>query len=290
MDYRRCKKREAAAAGDPQHRAGGRRLRESTITAAAGDRLRRAAGGGRGRRAGAVRACLAAVAIVGSAGTASAQAPDEQPPLGTSPAAPSGLLVEKIENGFLIAPDLKMTRIDGGDAALAGVYGGFVTDRRLLIGAGAYWLPHGPGDVGMVYGGGLVEWFLNPDGFVDVSVRGLFGGGRATLSTTFDWPVRYAPLSWSGSRFHHGGSSRYRGGHFGGKHHAGAGGWWPDSYTYRYHQDFLIADPQISAYLNLKDWLRIGGGAGYRFIGKAGADRERLEGFTASVGMQLRFP
>lgn len=54
--------------------------------------------------------------------------------------------------------------------------------------------------------------------------------------------------------------------------------------------DFLIADPQLSVHLNVTDWLRIGGGAGYRFVGRAGSDRERLRGFTASIGLQLGPP
>jgi hypothetical protein len=65
---------------------------------------------------------------------------------------------------------------------------------------------------------------------------------------------------------------------------------WPRSFTFRYREDFLIADPQLSVHLNVNDWLRIGGGAGYRFIGRAGSDGDRLRGFTASIGLQLGPP
>ena len=58
----------------------------------------------------------------------------------------------------------------------------------------------------------------------------------------------------------------------------------------QHRNDFLIADPQLSVHLNVTDWLRIGGGAGYRFVGRAGSDRERLQGLTASIGLQFGPP
>ena len=233
------------------------------------------------QRPGAVFAILALVGFLGGV-TASAQ----------EPAAESSLTVERIRSGFLVAPDLKLTRIDGGSGAVAGLYGGFITDRRLLVGAGAYWLTGGPAGVDMAYGGGLVEWFANPGGRVDFSVRSLFGFGRATLSSTVETPFFDA--------FHgHAGHLSYgeprRGRHWSRWSPKGHPAWnddfaWPSSFLYRYRQDFLIADPQLSVHLNMTDWLRIGGGAGYRFVGRAGSDGDRLRGFTASVGLQLGPP
>ena len=239
------------------------------------------------RRTGGRRFRRALCALLASGGflsgvTASAQ----------EPAAPGRLTVERIRSGLVIAPDLKLTSIDGHSGAVTGLYGGFITDRRLLVGAGAYWLTGGSDAVDMAYGGGLVEWFANPGGRVDFSVRSLFGVGRATLSSTVATPVFDAfrghagrpPYGWPG----HG---RNRGGWF----HGGHPTWrddfdWPSSVTFRYRNDFLIADPQLSVHLNLTDWLRIGGGAGYRFVGRAGADGDRLRGFTTSVGLQLGPP
>ena len=240
------------------------------------ERLRRAR-----RWSGAVFAILPVVGFLGGV-TASAQ----------EPATESRLTVERIRSGLLVAPDLKLTSIDGGSGAVAGLYGGFITDRRLLVGAGAYWLTGGPNGVDMAYGGGLVEWFANPGGRVDFSVRSLFGFGRATLSSTFEAPVLDA--------FHgHAGRPRYgelgHGRHRGRWSPKGHPAWnddfaWPSSFMYRYHNDFLIADPQLSVHLNVTDWLRIGGGAGYRFVGRAGSDGDRLRGFTASIGLQLGPP
>ena len=100
------------------------------------------------------------------------------------PAAPDGLTLDNASNGWVVAPDFKFTRVDDSDAALVGAYGGKFIERRLLVGGGAYWLSGAP-DVSMAYGGGLVEWFGNPGGLVDFSVRGFVGLGTATLSERF---------------------------------------------------------------------------------------------------------
>ncbi len=207
------------------------------------------------------------------------------------PAAEGRLTVERIRSGFVIAPDLKLTSIDGDTGAVAGLYGGFITDRRLLVGAGAYWLTGEPSGVDMAYGGGLVEWFANPGGRVDFSVRSLFGVGRATLASRIETPVFDAFLDHAGRPpFRGTGHGR----HWGGWSHRGHPRWdgieWPGPVAFRYREGFLIADPQLSVHLNVTDWLRIGGGAGYRFVGRAGSDGERLQGFTASLGVQLGPP
>ena len=88
---------------------------------------------------GAVRGGLVLGAVAVSAAAVSAQ----------EPVAPPGLVVEEIRSGFVVAPDLKLTSIDGGPGALAGLYGGLITDRRLLLGAG-------PGDAAM-WGGEAVR-------------------------------------------------------------------------------------------------------------------------------------
>ena len=248
---------------------------------------RRSRGNGRFRRRLARRcrwsfSALVALGWLVAGAAASAQEPE----------APTRLVVEEIRSGFVVAPDLKLTSVDGRAGALTGLYGGFITDRRLLIGAGAYWLTGGPGSVDMAYGGGLVEWFANPGGRVDFSVRSLFGAGRATLVSEVGIPGFFGPFHGPSGRLFHGGRSHGRG--WG---HAWRGGnprWddfpWPGSVALRYREDFLVADPQFSVHLNVTDWLRIGGGAGYRFIGGARWNGDRLQGLTASIGLQLGPP
>ncbi len=253
--------------------------------------------------------CLAALTVVLASGALA------NPLAAQDRVAPTGLRVEEIRSGLMVAPDVRLTGIDGGHGTLVGAYGGLVTDRRLLLGAGAYWLTGASGSVEMAYGGGLVEWFANPRGLVDVSFRGFVGLGAAALGTgRGPWGRDAFPFVRHGATAGHfsGGNATTgsRGGNAttGSRHGAVSGhqgvsigrsgrrdlrGWLPwdrDRLGARFHEEFVIAEPQVSVYLNLKPWLRLGGGAGYRFIGQAGGLTDRLQGPTASFGVQFGPP
>ena len=117
-----------------------------------------------------------------------------------TPAPPSRLTMERIRNGFVIAPDNRFTEVDGHFANLLGVYGGWMMDRTILIGAGGYWMTNGSHDQEMSYGGGVVEWLIHGDRRLGFSARALIGGGSASLVGTvpgFPIPVPY-PLPASG--------------------------------------------------------------------------------------------
>ena len=187
--------------------------------------------------------------------------------LGTS----TGLALEEMQSGFVVSPVVKLADVDGDIGTLAGLYGGWMTDGRLLIGAGAYWLTSGADDVDMAYGGGVVEWFSNPGAWVSASIGSLVGVGSATLDTV----VNFDGGSGRSGRF-----SRGRFGSFG--RHA-----LPASATVRFREEFFIAEPQASLVLNAADWFRLGLGAGYRLVGGAREFDERLRGFTATFGIQL---
>ena len=195
--------------------------------------------------------------------------------------AGSDFVFEEIQSGLVVAPDYKFTELDGRQAGLLGVRGGFVTDRRFLVGGAAYWLPRSSDGLEMLYGGGLVEWFANPGGVVDFSVSGLVGLGTATLADDASWlrPPWYS-FGRHGGRFPAWSYGRGRG-HDDWLFPNPSRGW------FRYRQEFFVAEPQASVHLNLADWIRVGGGAGYRLIGAAGADNSRLRGFTASIGVQI---
>jgi hypothetical protein len=55
------------------------------------------------------------------------------------------LLLERINNPFVVAPDFKMTDLDGETGQLAGAYVGRLLDNTLLVGGAAYWLVSGNG-------------------------------------------------------------------------------------------------------------------------------------------------
>jgi len=249
----------------------------------------------------ATRAVVAVLLLAGGAATVSAQ----------EPAAPEVLPIDSVSNGWVVAPDFKFTRVDDGDAALVGAYGGKFIDRRLLVGGGAYWLSGAP-DVGMAYGGGLVEWFGNPGGLLDFSVRGFVGLGTASLSERFAFSDGCDAFSVFNSDVL--GAGHAKGGlpigavepcgpaiRLDAFADSGRGfdrrfgpvaewdiGWPGDPFgePFGLRQNFFLAEPQASIHLNVTSWVRISGGAGYRLIG--GADfPERLRGLTANIGVQI---
>src|SRR5256885_16468755 len=91
---------------------------------------------------------LALALVVFAARTASAQTPQ-------TPQTPSQgpMIVERIQSGFLFAPDVKVTEVDRKTSELAGGYAGWVADEALFVGGGGYWLPDRAGGRRMADGG-----------------------------------------------------------------------------------------------------------------------------------------
>ena len=176
----------------------------------------------------------------------------------------------------------------GADAgALVGAYGDNFIDRNLLVGGAAYVL-QGTQGVSMAYGGGLMEWFGNPGGLIEFSLRGFVGLGTAALSSGAGfsagcgdaggivnddlsgiandggWGTPIQPC-WTGAQSITAGAAAVDNpGHGQGNWDTGWPGWPFDLVPHR--QNFLLAEPQASIHLNVTPWLRIGGGAGYRLI------------------------
>lgn len=197
---------------------------------------------------------------------ASAQQPATPVPQG----AQSQLVVERIQNGFLVAPDFKVTEVDRNFSKLAGVYGGWVNDNTLLIGAGGYWLTNRSNDLKMAYGGLVVGWLIRHDRRLGFGAKGLVGLGEGTLGTTLDLPSplfdrdRQGRLRMSASPTVSGRRARVI-----------------------FHDQFFIAEPEVNVSLRLAKWLRLSGGVGYRVIGSAEGLEDRLRGTTGNLALQF---
>jgi len=100
-----------------------------------------------------------------------------------NPPAPTNgpLVLERIHDGWVLAPDFKVTDLDDRTGELAGGYGGRLFDNTLLIGGAAYWLTNDARDFKMTYGGVVVGWQSREFGRIRFGGRGLAGGGSATL-------------------------------------------------------------------------------------------------------------
>jgi hypothetical protein len=193
----------------------------------------------------------------------------EPPPRETRPMPPVRVEktpgLERMPSGFVAAPDFKFSEIDSESANLLGGYAGWFTDRKLFLGAGAYFLTSGPAGADLKYGGGLVEWFARRSDRFNLSFRGLVGAGSGSVAVGLD----DLPEPLTGGRparrprFH--GFPR------------GA----------RIEEGFFVAEPQAALSYAFTSWLRLGAGAGYRFVGLADGLEDRFRGPTASAFLQF---
>lgn len=179
----------------------------------------------------------------------------------------SQLRIETIESGFAIGSDVRFTEINDRSATLAGVFGGWVTDRTLFVGGGGYWLANRDDDFKLAYVGPMIGVIVRGDRRLSFGARSLIGFGNATLSDSV------AGLAAEGIRF---GSPR------GGRH-----GFVPVASRVVFEDDFFVAEPQIDATWRLTNWLRLGGGIGYRLTAGSDLVDDRVNGLSGSVVIQF---
>ena len=228
---------------------------------------------GRRSRATLVRLAVAAVAL-GVALPAAAQQPTPLTDAAQAPPVSAGpVVVQPVRSGPVVAFDVKVTEFDGDTATLLGGYGGWLTDERFLVGGAGYWLVDAPNDVEMFYGGLLLGWQVPAGKAIRFGVRGLVGGGQATLWDDYfvgvpdlpDWPNRPRPV------------------HGGGYYPGYPSGW----NRYYFYQGFFIFEPQADATIRFGDRVGLHVGVGYRLIAGADQFNDRLQGLTGSVAVQF---
>ncbi len=196
--------------------------------------------------------CLLAIALCAIPLTAAAQ--------GTAPSGP--LVLERLENHFIVAPDFKVTEIDGETGQLAGGYAGWLAEDMLLVGGALYRLVNGPNDAELTYGGVVVGWSTPAEHRIQFGARGLVGVGRSELG--FDVP---------------------RVARFGSRRVAGVSAA-TTTVRLRGRDDFFVFEPQLTLATKLTEHLGITWGAGYRLTGYTEFAGDRLRGVTGSVALQ----
>ena len=211
-------------------------------------------------------ASCALVALCAGLGPAAARA--QQAP------ATGGLQISPMQSGPVVAPDVRLGQINDRDATLVGGYAGWLTDHRLFIGGAGYWLANRDDDFKVQYGGALVRWTFRGDRAVGLSTGVLLGLGNATLTRPygdlFDDPPNPAATTLRGE-------TRVR---FGGTRPT-------DATPVRVRDDFVVAEPQLTAIVRLTPWLSLDAGAGYRFVGASDLLDEQLRGPSGSIALRF---
>lgn len=205
---------------------------------------------------------VAGAALLSCAAPVLAQQADPQPQAGP-------LAIEKIQNGWLFAPDMRAADLDGKTGALAGGYAGRLYDNTFVFGGGAYVLTNRADDFKLAYGGPVVEWLARTNRRIGFGVRTLVGFGTATLPVAVTDIVDERMLA-SASRRH---QVRFD--------------LWDPTGTIAIDDGFFIAEPQANLLVNLTRGQRIVFGIGYRATAGAHFIDDQLNGLGGSISYQL---
>ena len=182
--------------------------------------------------------------------------PSAPPP---APPPPGGIRGRSVsEDGFVMAPDFRVSEIGDETAKFVGAYGGWVFAGRLLVGGGGYWQADSTSGLHLAYGGPVVEWRMFPDRKVGFTLHGLVGAGQ--LYADHD-SFRYTT---NVGRRPRGRIVPY------------------SPYPYGYSDIFFVGEPEAQIVLRLGPSFRVQGGVGYRATSANG-----LDGATGSISVQF---
>src|SRR5262249_6920604 len=190
---------------------------------------------------------LALLLVLATPIAARAQEADGKSDDAAQPPSQGPMTIERVHNGFAVAPDFKITKMNGSTGRLAGGYAGWIFDDALLVGGGVYGLTNNPkGLRDMWYGGAVVQWLQWPDRAISLAARGLVGCGSATFTNTVVVP---GPLPFD--RFND--LDALHALQFANR-----------TFTVHQRRDFFVAEPQGDVLVRLSRHFRIDAGVGYR--------------------------
>jgi hypothetical protein len=172
------------------------------------------------------------------------------------------LVLERIHNPFVVAPDYKITDIDGDTGQLAGAYAVKLLGDMLFVGGGFYWLVNGDHGEEMRYGGLVLGWSMPAGRAIRFGARGLVGFGTATLGV--DGQLIGQPRGRFSTRGVPGQTVRFLA-----------------------RDDFFVFEPQLNATVQVIPHVGVEVGGGYRLSGATNALEDRLNGVSGSVAVQL---
>ena len=219
----------------------------------------------------------------------------------TAPAGTGSMVVERVQSGFTVAPVVKAGDIDGLTHVLAGGEAGWVIDQTLLIGGAGYAMTDGGRNETLGYGGLVIEWrLLPPSSPIRFGVKGLIGGGSATLATDLATLASQLQRGMDSVRVNVDGRqianvTDLRGA-IGGLAPGGAGGRVGTALApggrlalprILVRDDFIVFEPEVTVDIRLTHLVNVSAGASYRVTGNTGLLEDRLNGAAASLAVHF---
>jgi hypothetical protein len=225
---------------------------------------------------------VAGAFVLGISALATAQEAAAPPPPAPVPAdqnAQGPLVVERIPSGWVITPDVAVTQLNKDFGTLVGAYGGWLAERTWLVGAGGYWLANRASDFKLAYGGLVLQYMARSDRTIGFGVKGLVGGGAATIGASlrdlYGIPVEPGP------------AIRFGGHHPWDEGHRPPGPVVTPDTRYVFDEVFMVGEPQAQLFWNVSDTVRLTIGAGYRFTTGGREVNDRISGPVGSIGVEF---
>ncbi len=186
-----------------------------------------------------------------------------------APSSGQPLVIERIPDSLVVAPEYKVTGIDKEVGQLAGLHAGRLIDDTLFVGGAVYWLTNGSSDLRLGYGGVMIGWSAPAGSRIRFGARGMAGVGTATRGTDisllrgetlarFGRPATPVPATFPSQ-----------------------------TVRVRVRDEFAFVEPEGTVLLRLNEHVGVDVSAGYRFTALEDALRDRLDGATGSVGLQV---
>jgi hypothetical protein len=234
------------------------------------------------------RALIAALIVCVAASAARAQdAHDAQQPDTAAPQQGGALVIEPVRSPFVVAPEYKVTAIDGRTGELAGGYAGRLIDEQLLVAGAIYKLTNLSRDFDLAYGGVIVGWSTAPGARLRFGGRSLVGFGESTVPVNVSlYPeAGFDPRQVTDPR------QMLRFGATSSPQPSTQPALFPlpqpRSYTVRIRDNFAVIEPQVNVTGRFTDHVGLDFAVGYRVISGGEVVRDRLNGVTGSLALQF---
>jgi hypothetical protein len=187
------------------------------------------------------------------------------PPMAAPPPAAPGPISQVSRkasgDGFVFAPDFKITEMNHRTTGFAGFYGGAVFANTFMIGGGAYFQLDDHNSEQMVYGGLVSEYRLFGDHPVGLTLHGLAGWGTANVGYYYGGCGSCAQVD------------PRHGGYYS-----------PYYYGYGAYEGFFVGVPEAQVVARFGHDVRLVGGLGYRWTS---SDFHDLNGVSGTIAVQI---
>jgi len=188
------------------------------------------------------------------------------PPSGQPAAAPPIVQAGPSEDGFVFAPDFKITDINHETGAMVGAYGGWVVGGQFMFGLGGYWQANDSHGAHLAYGGPVLEWRARRTETIGFNLHALIGAGQVYVDHYYYPAYRDMQINVSGP---HGSVQVNMGGY-------------PYMNGYGYSDVFFVAEPEAQIVVRFGSSMRLQGGIGYRATSQDG-----LSGVSGGISLQF---